>query len=281
MRDAGRTMKAGGSMSGWKGFTAGLGALLLGAAGALAASPPDRPEWCPSARSAVGAKERALFQSLADKARRGETLVIVAIGSSSTEGSDLPDRTLAYPSQLQRRLDARLGDGSVQVLNKGRGGETMNETVARFGQDVRLEQPDLVIWQLGVNDVVRGADIEGSRQDVEAGMAKLGAVGAPVILMDMQVAPRVVQSPTLGPMRALIRAAALKHDAVLWSRFELMRGIIDEGRAAMTDLVRPDELHMTPAMHACTAAALGDLVASRVLSGQNSEIASSAAAPRR
>ena len=268
-------------MSGWKGFTAGLGALLLGAASVMAASPSDRPEWCPSARTAIGAKERALFQSLAEKARRGEKLLIVAIGSSSTEGSDLADRTLAYPSQLQKRLDARLGDGSVEVLNKGRGGETMTETVARFGPDIQLERPDLVIWQLGVNDVVRGADIEGSQRQIEAGMTQLAAIGAPVILMDMQVAPRVVQSPTLAPMRALIRAAALQHDALLWSRFDLMSSILNEGRAEMSDLVRPDALHMTSAMHSCTAAALGDLVASRVLGGQTSEMASSAAAPRR
>ena len=43
----------------------------------------------------------------------------------------------------------------VTVLNKGINGEEANQMVARFAADVLDEAPDLVLWQLGSNSVLR------------------------------------------------------------------------------------------------------------------------------
>lgn len=226
--------------------------------------PPSRPAWCPASPSAAVDGFPVRLSAVSAKIARGETIIVVAVGSSSTEGSDLPDKALAYPTHLERQLTARLGSGLVKVLNKGRGGETMTETVARFLADVGAEKPDLVVWQLGVNDVVRGNDMAISERNIEDGMAALKTMGTPVVLMDMQLAPRVTASPVLPVMRALLKSAALKHEALLWSRFELMETIIKTGDAQLTELIKPDELHMTVAMHVCTGAVLGDMIASNV-----------------
>lgn len=207
---------------------------------------------------------RAGLAGLSAKVRRGEALTIIAIGSSSTEGSDLPDKTLAYPTHLQRQLTVRLGTGLVRVLNKGRGGETMTETVSRFQGDVAGERPDLVVWQLGVNDVVRGKDMAESARNIENGMSILKTIGAPVVLMDMQLAPRVTASAQLPMMRTMLKNAAAKFDAVLWSRFDLMDKIVKSGDAKIADLIRHDGLHMTVPMHVCTGIVLADMIADGV-----------------
>lgn len=254
------------SFKGW-GFATALALVQLCAGGVavsadtLRTDAPARPAWCPTGNAASQTPASARLSTLAAKVRRGEPLTIVAIGSSSTEGSDLPDRLMAYPSHLQRQLNARLGSGRVKMVNKGRGGETMVETVARFGTDVAGEKPDLVIWQLGVNDVVRGNDMNLSERTIEDGMARLKGIGAPIVLMDMQLAPRVTASAQLPVMQRLLKDAAIKHNALLWSRFELMSGIVKSGDAQLVDLIKPDELHMTVAMHVCTGAVLGDELA--------------------
>jgi lysophospholipase L1-like esterase len=195
-------------------------------------------------------------------------LRIVAIGSSSTEGSDLADRSRAYPAQLDMKLARRFGPGRFTVINRGRGGEGIPETVARFTRDVVSERPDIVIWQLGANDIVRHADVDTMAQHVRVGLDMLARTGSLVILMDSQVAPRISQSPTLEPMQAMLKREAMAHQVVYWSRYGLMEAILADGRTTLSDLVRDDGLHMSVPMHACTAAALVDVLEQPLASRQ-------------
>src|SRR4029434_11053146 len=83
--------------------------------------------------------------------RRGEALVIVAIGSSSTQGVGASDQAHTYPALLAEALQHRWPRLAVTVVNKGVGGGTADQMLARFTQDVLPYQPQLVIWQTGSN----------------------------------------------------------------------------------------------------------------------------------
>jgi acyl-CoA thioesterase-1 len=85
--------------------------------------------------------------------RRGEALVIVAIGSSSTQGVGASDQAHTYPALLAEELRRRWPRLAVTVVNKG-GGETADLMLARFTRDVLPYRPQLVIWQTGSNSVV-------------------------------------------------------------------------------------------------------------------------------
>ena len=245
------------------GLMVGLVAAVCGSFSVARAELPAseiRPEWCPAARPEdVSASEQ--FRKLATKFTRGETIKLVAIGSSSTEGSDLFDKRLAYPTHLERRLNALLGAKTVKVVNKGRGGENILEAVARFQRDVMSEEPDLVIWQLGTNDIVRNTDTDLLKTSVDMGLSLLAQGQVPVVMMDSQSAPRVTLSAQREPIDRMIREAASRHGAMLWSRFELMRSIIARGDVAQPDLIKPDGLHMTVSMHVCTGSVLGETLA--------------------
>jgi lysophospholipase L1-like esterase len=250
--------------------TLAVGALLALPAAALPAlaSPPVEPQtdhqpaWCPARKPGAYLAGRIGDQpglaALRGKIDRREAITVLAIGSSSTEGSDLQDRRAAFPHQLAHRLSLALGEGRVRLVNRGRGGETIADTVRRFGQDVVAEKPDLVIWQLGANDIVRRLDPDAAARHVAAGMAELDPLGVPVVLMDSQLAPSVTASPTLQPTRAMLESAAAAHNALFWSRFDLMRDILATGKASERDLTKADNLHMTEAMHACTGTVLAD-----------------------
>jgi acyl-CoA thioesterase-1 len=79
---------------------------------------------------------------------------IVALGDSLTAGLGV-DEDLAYPAQLQRKLEA---DGHhYRVINAGVSGETTSGTLSRL-EWVLTMKPDIVILEIGANDGLRGID---------------------------------------------------------------------------------------------------------------------------
>ena len=90
-----------------------------------------------------------------ERIAQGMPLKIVAIGSSSTSGAGASSPAATYPSRLEAELKAQLPGLPITVLNKGIGGEEAPQMVARFDADVIEEAPDLVLWQVGSNSVLR------------------------------------------------------------------------------------------------------------------------------
>jgi lysophospholipase L1-like esterase len=75
---------------------------------------------------------------------------------------------------------------------------------ARFQRDVIAYGPDLVVWQLGTNDVA-GADAPMASRIESQRACALKATGADVILMHLQYAPLVLASPQHSARQALPR----------------------------------------------------------------------------
>ena len=127
--------------------------------------------------------------------RSGKPLVIVAIGSSSTEGVGASDPAHTYPALLAEELRHRWPQLAVNVINKGVGGELASQMLARFERDVLPYHPQLVIWQTGSNQALKSENIEGYAETLREGISRLKAAKADVVLMDPQFAPRVLARP--------------------------------------------------------------------------------------
>ena len=63
--------------------------------------------------------------------------------------------------------------------------------LARLDTAVIAEQPDLVLWQVGTNSVLRDKAVLPHATLLHEGLARLKATGADVVLIDPQYAPRV------------------------------------------------------------------------------------------
>jgi lysophospholipase L1-like esterase len=122
-----------------------------------------------------------------------QPLRIVALGSSSTEGvgASAPDRT--YPAVLQALLARDLPE-QVAVLNHGIGGEDVDDMMRRL-PGVIAERPDLVIWQTGSNDALRGVPIDRFEAETRAGIVQLRDAGIDVMLMEPQLSQRLADTP--------------------------------------------------------------------------------------
>ena len=190
----------------------------------------------------------------ADLLQHNGPLRIVAIGSSSTRGLWQSDPALTYPGMLKAEL-ARLKPGlQVSIVNSGRNADTIPGNVARFDRDVFAHRPDLVIWQIGTNDVTWLQSSDSLTGKIVEGIRLLKTAGADVVLMDQQYAP-VILASNYSKMQGCIADAARQENVPLFSRFELMRRAV-EGGLPMTALTSWDGLHNSADGYACTGRAL-------------------------
>jgi acyl-CoA thioesterase-1 len=184
-----------------------------------------------------------------------EPLTILALGSSSTAGAGATSPAASYPSRLAVELKSLLPGVAVKVLNRGVNGEEAPEMLARFDHDAPIDKPDLVLWQLGTNSVLRDRPIGPYDQFIKAGLARMKALGADVVLIDPQFAPKVLAKPDAEAMVKLIAASSAKRGVDLFQRFAIMREWRED--MAFEDFLAPDQLHMNDWGYACFAKLLG------------------------
>lgn len=191
-------------------------------------------------------------------------LTILAIGSSSIEGVGASKVELGFVPLLQLDLQQRLPGVDITVINRGRGGETAWETANRLQAELDAYRPDLVIWQLGTNDILRARPWSAIVQDLHRGSDILGRAGVDVLLVDPQRLPEDEQNVNFGRMNAplgetarLIAVEGSRIGYAVQRRFEAMRGWDRLTRGG----VGPDGLHLNDEGYACWAAVTAESLA--------------------
>jgi len=236
---------------------AGL-ALAAAVAGPSAASAQTKPICRTHANLVRLAKPLA---RLSRKLESREAITIVAIGSSSTAGAGASSRAANYPSRLQAELRRRFPDQPITVINRGIGGQVIDDMLKRFDRAVLAAKPDLVIWQLGTNSVLRNLPIAGQAAAIRAGLAKIRATGADVVLIDPQYAPRVIAKDAVEPMLMLIATTAKQEDVDLFHRFAVMKRWHEKEDLTFDMFVSRDGVHMNDWSYACMAKELASTIA--------------------
>jgi acyl-CoA thioesterase-1 len=182
-------------------------------------------------------------------------LMVVTLGSSSTQGWMASDPAHTYPAVLQQALHTALPGAHVAVINRGIGGQDAPEELARLVPDVIAVQPQLVIWQVGANGAMRGSDPSVFQAEVAKGVAELHAAGADVILMDNQRSPRVLAASEHVKMERALASVAETSGASLFARSVLMDTWQAEGQP-YARFVAADDLHQNDLGYDCVAEAL-------------------------
>jgi len=193
-----------------------------------------------------------------------QPIVIVAIGSSSTAGAGASSPSANYPSRLQAELRQRFPGHPITVLNRGVNGEEIADMLKRFDMAVVAAKPDLVIWQLGTNSVLRDHQLRDHGASIRAGLAKIRAIGADVILIDPQYAPKVIAKPEAEPMVELLAATAKREDVDLFPRFNVMKHWYNVDHMKFASFVSPDGVHMNDWSYGCLAKGLSIAIADAV-----------------
>jgi lysophospholipase L1-like esterase len=188
-------------------------------------------------------------------------LRIVAVGSSSTAGSGASTSAASYPSRLEVELSRLFPSQDVIVFNRGVAGEEAADMVARFETGVIAEKPDLVIWQVGTNSVLRGHPLQPHLSLLHGGIAQLKTTGADIVLIDPQYAPKFIGKPNADGMVALIARTAKEESVDLFERNRLMRRWLEVDGLSFDTILAPDQLHMNDWSYACLAKWLAAAIA--------------------
>jgi lysophospholipase L1-like esterase len=206
-----------------------------------------------------GAKSMGSLPHVASKLASGQPVVIVAFGSSSTAGYGSTSPEFTYPNRLAAQLHRQYPGADITVLNRGRGGEDAPEMMKRLQAEVIDAKPDLVIWQVGTNAVLRNLDPTETAKLVEDGVARIQAAGADLVLVDPQYSPKVTERAASASLmvKLLGKVARLRHVG-FFPRFEVMREWHEDRSLPIDSFVIADGLHMNDWGYACFAQLLGD-----------------------
>jgi acyl-CoA thioesterase-1 len=193
------------------------------------------------------------LKRVAQRVAAGKPLTIVAIGSSSTFGAGASSPDKCYPSQLQVELKKLFPGIDITVINRGVNGEEARDMLDRFDRDVFASKPDLVLWQVGSNAVLRDRPLDSSSTLLHEGIKRLRADGADVVLINPQYSPKVITRHDAEGMVALIELTAKETNVDLFQRFAMMRyWQLTEG-LPFSAFVSQDGLHMNDWSYGCLA----------------------------
>ena len=221
-----------------------IGAVTAEAATSCPADPPLPPLHLPHLRSALAA---------------GEEAIIVALGSSSTQGVRASNPGRTYPAELQIALAEAMPNRQVAVINRGIGGQDAPGEFARLEADVIAVRPQLVIWQVGANAALGESDPAAFRQLVGEGIQRLQKAGIDVVLMDNQRSPRILASGDDAAFDGALAELSRTSGVGLFSRDRLMAAWEREG-AAPAEFTAPDNLHHNDRGYLCVARALAEAI---------------------
>ena len=234
-----------------------LAALVICGSIGASATHAVAQEACPAEKApavALPATKKRLASS--------QEVLVVALGSSSTEGWRATSPANTYPARLQEDLSKAFPLGHLAVINRGIGGQDALEEVARLDSDAIALHPDLVIWQVGANGAMANSDPNVFRQLVSTGIERLKALGIDVVLMDNQRSPMIMASPGHLLLERVLAELAVKYNVSLFSRGALMDGW-KRGGLDYSHFLSNDGVHMNDLGYRC----LGDALAEAIQSG--------------
>lgn len=185
-------------------------------------------------------------------------LTIVALGSSTTEGSGASSTDKSYPAVLEAELKRRLPDRNIKVVNKGIGGQSAYDMLLRMDTDVIEEKPSIVIWQTVVNEAISHIGEDKLAKILRKGIQKVQAAGIDMVMMDLQWLPRAGRYPQYDAYRALLKKTADEHGAAVFPRYGMMRDWSRSKRFTPEELVGMDGMHMVDAGYRCLAIRIAD-----------------------
>lgn len=143
---------------------------------------------------------------------------IVCLGDSITGQPNLA-AYLKWSFLLECMIEAKNGEGSVRVLNRGIGGDTSEGARKRLQGDVLDQKPNLVIILLGGNDAGQKRTREAVKADLASIVEQCRGIGAKVLLLQYAVLPNPAQPELawvhLGENNALIAEIAKAEEVEL------------------------------------------------------------------
>lgn len=224
-----------------------LAPALAGAADLSCESPPELLE----ASTALPATA---------KAASAGGLKILVVGGASVLGPGTSGPAAAWPARLEALIRARFPALRLQVVTRGARGLTTAETAAIIDGELARDRPDLVLWQAGMTEAVRGLDVDEMVEALNAGLTQIITAGSDAVLMDHQFSRFLRANANVDAYRDALRLVAAVHGVPVLRRWELMRHWADTDQLDMERAGRDERVAVTDRLNDCLARAMQALL---------------------
>jgi acyl-CoA thioesterase-1 len=222
-------------------LTGGLALASVGVAAEVA--PPPVSKECGDA----GVADQPLPNSAAALQRR-KRVKILAIGSTpqavvglGRDGSPL----------LERILERTIKGLNVEIINRGFSGELAEAAGERIRIEVALNEPDIVLWQVGTNDALAHVPVDTFEQSVTGTVQWLKQHNVDVILVGLRYAKSLAKDPHYQAIRTSLRRVAIALNVLRIGRYEAMEVL--SRTMASTDRPVLEDFGLTEAGYNCMA----------------------------
>jgi hypothetical protein len=137
-------------------------------------------------------------------------------------------------------------------------------TVDRLQVDLDESGAQLVIWGAGAMEAGQRTDPELLAKELTAGIDRVAAAHADLVLLDIQYAPNIARRVDLTPYRDITRSTGAAHGVVVFDRYDLMR-LWNENGTLNLDATDPKErLAVARRLYDCLAETLASAIAAAV-----------------
>ncbi|MCC9196523.1 SGNH/GDSL hydrolase family protein [Arthrobacter sp. zg-Y820] len=204
---------------------------------------------------------------MADAARLFDGHRIVFAGDSVTDCDRLAGVGGGLGDGYVRLLAESASLAGAAVVNRGVGGDRIEDLARRWDAEVLAETPQVVSVMIGINDTWRRYDA-GQKTDEATFLARYRALlerlapDAVVVLMEPFLLPVTAEQQTwrqdLDPKIAAVRRLAKEFGAVLVRTDEVLNSLVAAGAAP--ESLADDGVHPTAQGHAAIAEAWLDAV---------------------
>jgi acyl-CoA thioesterase-1 len=233
---------------------AGILAVISAAAPALAAEPDE----CATPPELM--EGGTPLPHLAARLKAHQPATIVAIGGASTIGQAAGSPDLSFPHQLEQILSNDYQKGSITVVNKGVPRQSARQNLERFPTDVFAEDPVMVIWETGINDAVRGTDVDEFAETLQTGVDQLKNRAIDIVMVDMQFSKSATALINFEAyLKALHRVGDLAEVYVL-PRYAMMRYWSEQKVFNFDEVAAEDRAKLAARVYDCIAYKLAQVV---------------------
>jgi acyl-CoA thioesterase-1 len=171
---------------------------------------------------------------------------ILTIGASSGKRATRG----GYAALIEQMLERAIGGLNVVMINRGVSGELAANAASRIRTEVALNDPTLVLWQVGTNDALAYVPIEQLEATLRETIRWLKEHNVDVVLVGLQFINQMARDDNYIAVRDMLRRVAADEKVSIVRRYEA-RQFIEEATKAGPELF--DQIERTGAGYDCLA----------------------------
>jgi acyl-CoA thioesterase I len=186
-----------------------------------------------------------------------KTVRILAMGAAPGR---ITSRGGSYTGVIESILAQAIKGIEVTIVNRGVSGELAAGAAIRMRNEVALEEPDLVLWQVGTNDALAYVPVDEFATVLSEQIAWLREHHVDLVIVGLQFTPRVMHDEHYVAIRDTLRKIAAAENVPVVRFYEAMQivnGAAEGSLPTAEDFERNEEGYNCLAQYVARAITLG------------------------